>query len=87
LSSLLQWLLSDLLEIVEFEDLALSSRCTEDGWILWFLQYSSSVSLFDEISSMRGSGEVEMDDRKVNFALVPTTRGCQLHSGGGERKW
>ena len=40
LSSLLQWLLNYLLEMVEIEDLALSNRSTEDGWILWFLQYS-----------------------------------------------
>ena len=45
--------------MVEIEDLALSNRPTEDGWILWFLQYSSSVKIY-KISSIR----------KVNFALV-----------------
>ena len=69
LSSLLQWLLDNLLEMVEIEDLALSNRPTEDWWILWFLQYSSSVKIH-EISLIRGSCEVDMDDRKVNFALV-----------------
>ena len=49
------------------DDLALSSS-TLDGWILWFLQYSSSVRI-DRISSMTGSCDVEMDARKVNFAL------------------
>ena len=62
-------LLNVLLETVEIEDLALSNRHTEDGCILWFLQYSSSVKIH-EISSVRGSCEVCMDDRKVNFALV-----------------
>ena len=68
-NSLLQWLLNDLLEMVEIEDLSLSNRPTEDRWILWFLQYSSSVKIH-EISSIRGSCEVDMDDRKANFALV-----------------
>ena len=62
LSSLLQWLLNNSLEMVKIEDLALSNRPTEDGWILWF------VKIY-EISSIRGSCEVDMNDRKVNFAL------------------
>ena len=68
MSSPLQWLLNYLLEMVEIEDLALSNRSTEDGWILWFLQYSSSVKIH-AISSIRESCEVDTD-RKVNFALV-----------------
>ena len=60
LSSLLQWLVKVLQEMVVIDDLALSSRSTLDGSILWFLQYSSSVRI-DWISSMAGSCEVEMD--------------------------
>ena len=55
--------------MVEIEDKALSNRPTEDGWIRWFLQYTSSVKIH-EISSVRGSCEIDMDDRKVYFALV-----------------
>ena len=54
--------------MVVIDDLALSSRSTLDGWILWFLQYSSSVRI-NGISSMTGSCDVEMDVRKVNLAL------------------
>ena len=50
------------------DSLALSSRSTLDVWILWFIQYSSSVRI-ERISSMMGSFDVEMDARKVNFAL------------------
>ena len=46
----------------------LSSRSTLDCLILWLLQYSSPVTI-DRISSMTGSWDVEMDARKVNFAL------------------
>ena len=56
LNSLLQLLFRVLLEIVVIDDLALCSRSTVDGWILWFLQYSSSVRI-DRISSMTGSCE------------------------------
>ena len=38
LNSLLQLLFTVLLEIVVIDDLALCSRSTVDGWILWFLQ-------------------------------------------------
>ena len=68
LNSPLQWLLRVLLKMVVIDDLTLSSRSTLDGWILWFLQYSSSVRI-DRISSMTGSCDVEVDVRKVNFAL------------------
>ena len=57
-----------LLEMVAINDLTLSSRCTTDGWILWLLQYSSSVRI-DRISPMTGSCDVEIAARKVKFAL------------------
>ena len=49
--------------MVEIEDLALSSKSAEDRWIPWFLQYPSLVRII-RISLIRGSYEVEMDDKK-----------------------
>ena len=75
-------------KMVEIEDLALSNRPTEDGWILWFLQYSSSVKIHD-ISSIRGSCEVDIDDRKINFALVLRfdKEGMSITFGWWRQKW
>ena len=61
-------MLSNLDDIVKIEDLAFCNNSTISGSIFWLLQNLSPVSMGTK-SWINGSLDVDIDEKRVNFAL------------------